>query len=159
MAVPGWALAHHDPSDQQWLEVMIQEGLDALKDASRPATLSAAWKRLLAHPDLYKATVPWAPSGTIVCQNGVFHIANESFEPHKPENYAWRKIGAAYEAHAKCPRFQALMLSMFDGRSDAVVMVGLIQEWMGAALAINLLLREERKALLVIGASAAARRN
>ena len=57
--------------------------------------------------------------------------------------------GREYGEGATCPRFEALLSNML-GRADLIDMV---QEWLGAALAIGSLSREERRALLIVGPS------
>ena len=59
------------PADEQQLRTIIQQGFEDLGEAAKGNTLTLAWKRLTEHPKLYKATVPWAGAGMIVCRNGV----------------------------------------------------------------------------------------
>ena len=137
------------PADQQWLLTLIQEGFEELGEPGKTSSLSSTWKRLNEHPRLYRATVPWANGGMVVCRNGVLRLDTGHFEGHRPENYARRSIGADYVAGAICPRFEALLYSML-GRAD---LIDLVQEWLGAALSIGSLSREERRALILVGPS------
>jgi len=141
------------PADQQWLLTLIQEGFEAIGEPGKPGNLNAAWKRLTEHPGLYKRAVAWAGGDLIVCQNGVLELATRQFHPHSPKWMARRKIGVEYQPGAACPRFTSLLHDMFVDREDRAAYERLIQQWAGAALAINHLSREERKALLLVGPS------
>ena len=139
---------------------MIQSAFEGLSVPVRGPALSLALKRIREHPELFKRTVAWAGPGVVVCQNGVLRLnpaANgdlvRGYEPHSPLNYARRKIGADYDPTAACPQFLELLGSMFAGREDADALIALVQEWAGAALAVENLSREERKALLPVGPS------
>ena len=137
------------PADQQWLLTMIQGGFEAIGEPGKTASLTSAWKRLMEHPRLYVAKVPWADGSVIVCKNGALRLSDNYFGVHRPENYARRHIGADYEPASDCPRFLALLFDML-GKLD---LVDLVQEWLGAALSIGSLNREERRALLLVGPS------
>lgn len=143
------------PADQQWIMTLIQEGFEALNEPLKTTNLNAAYKRLCEHPGLYRRDVPWANGDLIVCQNGVLTLGTGKFEQHSPKFYAKRKIGAAYDPAADCPKFASLLKTMFLDRAatDAVAFTRIIQEWAGAALAIGHLNREERKALILVGPS------
>ena len=49
--------------------------------------------------------------------------------------------------------FEVLLASMFADREDADLAIALLQEWTGAALAIDALAREARRALILVGPS------
>ena len=137
------------PADQQWLLTEIQTGFEMLGEPGKTAALASCWKRVNEHPRLFRKTVAWANSDLIVCQNGVMRISNGLFEIHRPDNYARRSIGAAFDPIATCKRFEALLYDML-GRVD---LIDLVQEWLGAALSIGSLNREERRALILVGPS------
>src|SRR6185436_18240482 len=146
------------PADEQQLRTIIQQGFEDLGEAAKGNTLTLAWKRLTEHPKLYKASVPWAGAGMIVCRNGVILPDIDApdgwrFEGHRPENYARRHIGAEYDPGVDCPQFVALLESMFSDRPDAHLAIPLIQEWLGGALAVATLKREQRRALIPVGLS------
>ncbi len=142
------------PADNQWLLTLIQSGFEALSEPCKPASLTAAYKRLTEHPGLFKRDVPWASSNVIVCQNGVLEIASRAFHPHGPQWFAKRKIGTNYEPGATCPLFEAFVTSLFADRgADAAGFVQVVQHWMGSAMAVSHLSREERKALMLVGPS------
>ena len=143
------------PADQQWLLTLVQRGFEVLGEPSKTANLNAAWKRLTEHPDLFQRDVQWAGGEVIVCQNGVLEIASGKFHPHGPHWYAQRKIGVAYEPGKECPAFQSLLASMFADRdiSDRDAFLTVVQDWVGSALAVSHLSREERKALILVGPS------
>ena len=141
------------PTDEQRLRALIQQGFEELGAEARTSALTSAWKRLMEHPGLYRPTVPWAAEGWIVCRNGVLRVDGGAFLPHSPENYARRHIGAAYDPAAACPMFEALLASMFADREDASLAIELVREWLGAALAIDCLAREARRALILVGPS------
>ena len=145
-------------ADEQQLRTIIQQGFEDLGEAAKGNTLTLAWKRLIEHPKLYKANVPWAGAGMIVCRNGVISPDIDApdgwrFEAHKPENYARRHIGAEYDPGVDCPQFVALLESMFSDRLDAHLAISLIQEWLGGALAVATLKREQRRAMIPVGPS------
>lgn len=142
------------PADQQWIMTLIQEGFEALNEPLKTTNLNASYKRLCEHPGLYKREVPWASGDVIVCQNGVLRLSDMSFLPHSPKLYARRKIGAEYKEGERCPKFTALLGSMFADRpTDGAAFAAVVQAWAGAALAIGQLSREERKALILVGPS------
>ena len=140
-------------ADEQDLLVLIQLGFKALGSVPRGNSLSLALKHLKEAPALFQRDVPWAGPGTIVCLNGVIQIDRGTFEPCHPQNYARRRIGANYRPGSDCSGFEALLGSMFSDRDDAAELIALLQEWVGAALAIDRLTREERKALVLVGPS------
>jgi P4 family phage/plasmid primase-like protien len=137
------------PADEQRLRTIVQQGFEDLGEAAKGNTLTLAWKRLTEHPKLYKAKVPWSAGGLIVCRNGVLAVDVGRFGPHLPENYATRCIGANFDLAATCPRFEALLFNMLGDQER----VALVQEWLGAALSIRSLSREERRALIMVGPS------
>lgn len=142
------------PADQQWIMTLIQEGFETLNEPLKTTNLNAAYKRLCEHPGLYKRQVQWAEGSFIVCQNGVLGIADRQWLEHSPKHYARRKIGAAYDPQASCPKFTELLASMFADRpADGPAFGAVVQSWAGAALAIGQLSREERKALILVGPS------
>jgi P4 family phage/plasmid primase-like protien len=141
------------PADEQRLLVLVQTGFEALNVLPRSPQLSLAMRRLKEHPGLYVTKVPWTRPGSLVCQNGVLDIETSEFSPHSPQRYARRKIGAPYDREVRCPKTLALLASLFKGRDDADALLDLLQEWTGAALAIENLSREERRALILVGAS------
>jgi P4 family phage/plasmid primase-like protien len=143
------------PADQQWILTLIQQGFEALNEPGKPSNLTAAYKRLTEHPALFQRKVEWAGSDVIVCQNGVLEIATREFHPHAPHWYARRKIGTNYEPKADCPRFKHLVQDMFADRPvvEQAGYTNVIQAWMGSALAVSHLSREERKALILVGPS------
>jgi P4 family phage/plasmid primase-like protien len=137
------------PADEQRLRTIIQQGFEDLGEAAKGNTLTLAWKRLTEHPKLYKAKVPWSAGGLIVCRNGVLAVDVGQFGPHAPDNYATRCIGSDFDLAATCPRFEALLFNMLGDQER----VALVQEWLGAALSIRSLSREERRALIMVGPS------
>lgn len=141
------------PADQQWIMTLIQEGFEALNEPLKTTNLNAAYKRLCEHPGLYQREVKWAAGGVIVCQNGVLELDGRKFGPHSPKHYARRKMGAAYDPAATCPKFANLLNSMFADRDAPTGFTDVIQSFAGAALAIGQLSREERKALILVGPS------
>jgi P4 family phage/plasmid primase-like protien len=145
-----------DASDEQRLKVMIQEGFKALTVKAKMGSLAQAWKCLQERPSLYRHKVRWG-EGKLVCANGALDIGSRTFEPHSPDHYARRKIGAPYEAGVACPQVVAHLHSLFAGREDEVALVNLLQEVTGAAIAPHLLGRAGRKAFLGYGASRAGK--
>lgn len=142
-------------ADRQWLLTLIQKGFEILGEVAKNANLTAAWKRLTEHPLLFHRKVAWAGADAIICQNGVLDIALRELKPHSPHHYARRKIGVPYQPGAKCPQFERLLGAMFSDRpaGDQSGFTETIQSWVGSALAIKHLSREERKALLLVGPS------
>jgi P4 family phage/plasmid primase-like protien len=142
------------PADQQWVLTLIQEGFEALGEPAKNAGLTAAWKRMIEHPGLYRRKVKWAAGEFIVATNGVLDIKSRTFSPHAASHFARRKIGAAYRTDEHCPKFLTFLGSLFADRgADSGGFVSVIQSFMGACLAISFLSREERKALILVGPS------
>ena len=141
------------PVDEQRILVLIQEGFETLGFQAKAQHLNLAWMRLRQHPVLIRYDVPWADAGLIVCRNGVLRLDAGKFDRHHPANYARRHIGATYTPGASCPIFERLIASMFGNQPDAPATIGLVQEWVGAALAIASMTREERRAMILVGPS------
>lgn len=143
------------PADQQWLQTLVQEGVETLGKSAKATALNAAWKRLMEHPALFRRTVEWDALNLIATPNGMLHPVDGSFVAHDPSFYARRKIGAVFTPGATCPRFHRFLDSLFADRTsdDRTSFMATIQAFMGAALAVGLLSREERKALILVGPS------
>jgi P4 family phage/plasmid primase-like protien len=143
------------PADQQWILTLIQEGFETLGEPAKPSNLTAAFKRLSEHPGLFKRVVPWADSSLIVCRNGVLEVESRKFHPHGPHWFARRKIGVEYDPGAACPKFCQFVSSLFSDRTgnEGPAYENVIRAWMGSALAVSHLSREERKALILVGPS------
>jgi len=136
------------------LQVQIQEGIDALResDARIPA---AAWRRLKAHPALYREHVDWDAAGKVCLTDGVLDLISRAFTPWAPEHFLRRKLGVAYDPTATAPRIVRFLTALFDDRDlpARTALVDLLQEFTGAALCLRLLHREQRRALFLIGPS------
>lgn len=141
------------PAEEQWLRSLIHSGFDALNEPKKTSALNNTWKLLTEHPELYKRKVEWADTKVIVCGNGVLDIGTREFRPHGPQRFARRKITTDYDPTAQCPQFLALLSSMFSLHPSAEAAIDMYREWLGAALAVPRLTREQRKALLVVGPS------
>jgi P4 family phage/plasmid primase-like protien len=141
------------PGDEQRIRSSIQIGFDELQARAKPSDLNAAWLRIMQHPSLTHAEIPWAGPGAIVCTNGVLDLVTGAFTDHSPENYARHHIGAAFKPGEDCPIFRGLLADMFSDQDDGKQLVDLVQEWMGSALSITSLAREQRRALILIGPS------
>ena len=144
-----------EAADETRLRVLIQEGCAFFEKQHDSKVANAAWKLLNEHPALFQPEVPWLKAPRIACQNGVLDVVTRAFEPSRPDHYARTKIGAAYDPQATCPAFVGFLESLFDDRpaADRAAAIGLIQEWLGAALTVPVLSREERKALVLLGPS------
>lgn len=143
------------PADQQWIMTLIQQGFETLGEPLKTANLNACYKRLTEHPGLYKRNVPWANGSVIVCRNGVLEVESRKFHPHGPHWFGRRKIGVEYDPAATCPKFHQFVFSLFNDRAggEGPAYEGVVQAWMGSALAVSHLSREERKALILVGPS------
>lgn len=143
------------PADQQWIQTLIQEGHEVLGEPGKVSNLAAAWKRLCEHPGLFQRMVEWNKSALIACDNGMLNPETLEFSEHAPEHFARRKIGTSYSPDAKCPAFEKFIGSLFDNRvpNDRTDIVRVFQEYFGASLAVWLLFREERKAMILSGPS------
>ncbi|WP_354097197.1 phage/plasmid primase, P4 family [Bradyrhizobium sp. S3.2.12] len=141
------------PAEEQWLRSVIHTGFDALNEAKKTSALNNAWKLLTEHPDLYKRKVEWSDAQVIVCANGVLDIDTREFHEHAPHRFARRKITTAYDPEARCPQFLELIGSIFSEHSDPAGAIAVYREWLGAALAIPRLTREQRKACFMVGKS------
>jgi P4 family phage/plasmid primase-like protien len=142
-------------ANEQWIRSLIQAAFEGIDERGDTRALNGAWKRLMEHPRLLRREVEWNPPGIIVAANGVLRLDDMSFGPHKPEHLATRKIGATYDATATCPGFEAFLAGLFQDREPATsaAFIATIQEWLGAALAVTTLAREERRALILVGPS------
>ncbi|HEX2554222.1 MAG TPA: phage/plasmid primase, P4 family [Microvirga sp.] len=143
------------PSDEQWLRTLVQRGCDAMGRAGDSKVANAAWKRLNEHPDLYLREVRWNGGDVIAAGNGMVDLRSRAFSPHDPSHFARSKVGVSFEAGAQCPRTLRFLEICFRDRSDLErrEIVAVIQECFGAALAIRVLAREQRKALFLKGPS------
>jgi P4 family phage/plasmid primase-like protien len=141
------------PAEEQWLRSLIQIGFDALNEPKKTSALNNCWKLLVEHPELFKRKVEWADAKVIVCANGVLDIETRELHPHAPHWFARRKITTNYVVGAACPKFLELLTSMFSLHASPQAAISMYQEWLGAALAITRLTREQRKALMVVGKS------
>lgn len=140
-------------AEEQWMRSLIHSGFEALNEPKKTSALNNTWKLLIEHPALFKRKVEWADAKVIVCANGVLDIDTGQFSPHGPHWFARRKITTAYDPAATCPQFLALLASMFSLHPAGEAAIEMYREWLGAALAIPRLTREQRKALLVVGPS------
>jgi P4 family phage/plasmid primase-like protien len=148
-----WRLA--GSSEEQWLKVLIQQGADALGAGTKLSAINAAWKRLTEHPPLYRANVEWDPGSLVAVANGTLDLRTRSLSEWKTEHFLRRKLDVAYDPSRAAPGLIAFLDSLFtdrDQRTRAHI-IGLLQEFCGASLAIRLLKREQRRALILIGPS------
>ena len=143
-----------DDAVEQRLRVLIQQGADTLGEADTKI-LSAAWKRLREHPVLYRAHVDWDAPRKICLTNGVLDLISRIFSTWAPEHYLRRKLGVAYDPKATAPQTVRFLTALFDNQDLATrtALLGLLQEFTGAALCLRLLHREQRRALWLIGPS------
>lgn len=141
------------PAEEQWIKTMIQHGFDRLSEPKMTAALNACWKQLTEHPELFKRTVEWSDAKMLVCGNGVLDIDTREFHAHGPQRYARRKITTEYKPGAGCRLFLELVNSIFSEHPDPAGAIALYQEWLGSALAIPRLTREQRKACFLVGKS------
>jgi len=141
------------PAEEQWMRSLIHTGFDVLNEPKKTAALNNCWKLLTEQPELYKRNVEWADAKVIVCSNGVLDIDTRGFHLHGPQWLARRKISTQYFPGVQCPLFLQLLESMFSLHPDPQAAIELYREWLGAALAIPRLTREQRKALLIVGKS------
>ncbi len=143
------------PADKQWLTVMIQEGFETLGKPAKTNNLNATWKRLTEHPGLLCRSVKWNADDMIAATNGMLDPVTGNFVPHSPSFFCRRKIGTDYRPDAVCPMFERFVDSLFADRvlAEREQFVATIQAFIGGALAVHLLSREERKALILVGPS------
>jgi P4 family phage/plasmid primase-like protien len=148
-----WRVAQ--PHDEQNLKVGLQTGARTLGKAAKMGLLSAAWKLLCEHPDLYRRDVAWDRCGIVAVANGVLDLRSRAFSDWRADLYLRHKRDVAYVAGAECPRFIDFLLSMFGdrGEDERAETVALLQEFTGACLAVPLLHREQRRALFLVGPS------
>ena len=75
--------------------------------------------------------------------------------PHSPAHYARRRIGTLYVPAAECPQFLTFLNRLFSDRdpTEAAACISVLQCFFGGSLAVALLSREERKALILLGPS------
>jgi P4 family phage/plasmid primase-like protien len=138
------------PADEQTIKVLIQTGCRAMRIPPKIATLNTVWKYLMEHPDLHRPDVPWNTGTHIAVANGVIELATMAFGDWRPDYYLRRKLALTYDPAARCPTFLQWLSELFDVGNGYI---GLLQEFAGTCLAVPLLAREERKALLIKGES------
>jgi len=141
--------------DVQWLRCLIQQGSQALGEGAKLGVVNAAWKRLVEHPDLHRVNVAWDPRGVVALANGVLDLRTRKFGEWSPELYLRRKLGVAYDPTVACPKFLEFMAFLFTQLKPAAAedTIALLQEFFGGCLAVSLLNRENRRALLLNGPS------
>ena len=139
--------------DEQWLRVLIQQGCEAVGRVADVRTLNAAWKRLYEHPGLFHDNVAWNTGTHLALQNGVLEVRTGVFTEWRPDYFLTRKLGVAYDRFTQCPRLLEILASMFHGCNEGAEIIALLQEFCGAALAIGLLDREQRRMLILVGPS------
>ena len=142
-------------AEEQWLKILIQKEFERFTGSAKLGQLAAAWKRITEHPKLYKPAVPWANGGLIATADGMLDVLSRNLFPHSPAHYARRKIGALYAPAAECPQFLAFLNRLFSDRdpTEAAACISVLQCFFGGSLAVALLSREERKALILLGPS------
>jgi P4 family phage/plasmid primase-like protien len=91
--------------------------------------------------------------GSVACANGLLDPHTMELRPYTPDDYATRKGPVAFVPGALSPLFDAFLAGCMEDKpaEDAKALSGLLQEWWGASLALPLMPREARKALLVLG--------
>jgi P4 family phage/plasmid primase-like protien len=144
-----------DAGMEQRLRVLIQEGAETLGQGAKLSAVNAAWRRLTEHPELYRANVPWDQTGLVALANGTLDLRTRSFQDWSQDQYLRRKVEVVYDRTRKAPLFLEFLTRLFADRdeSERKSLVGLIQEFFGASLCIALLKREQRRALILVGAS------
>jgi P4 family phage/plasmid primase-like protien len=143
------------PGDEKWLRVLVQIGAKALGDGAKLPLVSAAWRYLTEHPDLYRDDVTWDLPGLTVFANGTLNLLTREFGPWRSEHFLRRKLAVSYDPQATAPHFLTFVETLFADRAAAerAPMVTLVQEFFGAVLCVRLLTREQRRALFLVGAS------
>ena len=139
-------------AEQQWLQTLIQKEFERFAGFGKLGQLATAWKRLTEHPKLYRRTVPWTSTGVLATSNGVLDVLSRTLSPHSPHHFIRRKIGAGYEPRAECPQFLSFLNRIFIDRepTEVAACLAILQSFFGASLAVALLSREERKALILV---------
>jgi len=143
------------PADEQWLRTLIQTGCDDLGCAGDTKTANAAWKRLNEHPGLHQRRVTWDGGGLVATANGLLDLRTRALGQYRPDAWCRSKIGQPYEPGAECPIFLRFLDSCFTnlGTEERAGVIATMQEAFGAMLSVKMLVREERKALFVLGPS------
>lgn len=141
--------------EEQWLRTLIQTGCDELGYPGDTKTANAAWKRLMEHPGLHKRKVVWDAGGVVATANGLLDLRTRTLGPYRPDAWCRSKIGQPYEPGAACPTLLRFLESCFVNLAapERAAVIATIQEAFGAMLSVKLLVREERKALFVLGPS------
>jgi P4 family phage/plasmid primase-like protien len=147
-----WTLA--TDATEQWLRVLIQKGADAIQN-NDPKVISGAWKRLTAHPQLYRRDVPWDPRGVIAVGNGTLNLLTCELTPWDPSHFVRRKVAVEYHHGATAPQFLKFIHGAFTNRSEdeASKIVAALQEYFGASMCVSLLGRLQRRGAILHGPS------
>ena len=133
-----------------WLNGQLEIAARALSMDSNIRLVGEARAWLLRHPDLRTAdVVAWDSHGQVATWSGLIDPLTGQVTQVTPEHFIRRYIGADFDPAATCPRFEVLLYDMLGDSAR----ISLVQEWLGAALSIRLLNREERRALIMVGPS------
>jgi putative DNA primase/helicase len=126
-----------------------------LQQPARLGLVSAAWKLLNEHPDLYQPNVVWDEGGYIAVANGVLDPVQRTLDDWRPELHLRRKLQVAFDPASNALIFAGFVNSLFSDHDEETRnrSLGLLQEFFGACLAIGKLNREQRRALLLVGPS------
>jgi P4 family phage/plasmid primase-like protien len=135
------------------LDLLINEcaiGM-GLETTAKLRTEVSKW--IAALPDIANDDIDFDAHGMIPCANGLLDPETMTLRPYTPADLATRRGALEFVEGAQSPLFDMLLASFFADRNpdEAKALVDLIQEFFGASLALHMLPREARKALLVVG--------
>lgn len=104
-------------------------------------------------PRIAERDVRFDQHGMIACSNGLLDPGTMELRDYRPEDYARRKGTVAFVPGALSPIFDEFIAGCFEDKNETVskALIDLIQEFYGASLAVHLLPRECRKAMIVVG--------
>jgi phage/plasmid-associated DNA primase len=141
--------------EEQRLKVLIQRGADALGAGTMLGTVNAAWKRLIEHQPLYRGNVDWDPDSLVAVANGTLDLRTRTLCEWNVNHLLRRKLEVVYDPTKGAPGTIAFLDALFADRdpTSRTQLIGLLQEFCGASLGIRLLMREQGRALILLGPS------
>jgi P4 family phage/plasmid primase-like protien len=149
----------HQYGNGIWREIENVDPLIAMAaegNADMPErTFKAINHYIKMRPTIAQRDVQFDCHGMVACANGLLDPGTGQLRDYQPEDYATRKSDVDYVPGASSPLFDSFLAGCLEDRDDTErkEITELLQEWFGAGLALHLLSREGRKALILAGPS------
>jgi P4 family phage/plasmid primase-like protien len=155
---PDGSLATYQYFDGIWgevksLEVAIARQMATFGHTSTAKMRGEVEKWIRCYPEITNEDLEFDRHGMIPCANGLLDPNTLVLRDYGPDDLATAKGALEYVEGAQSPLFDGLMKSFFEDRpaDECRSLIDLMQEFFGASLALPMLPREARKALLGVG--------